>query len=910
MALAIDYSATTTNLTSTGVISFTGVTTTSANELIVITIAGDASATSNVGFTAAGGLTWTRSTSNITAHGSVYVFTAVAATTLSSVTFSLKDTGDTGTSWGGSIQSFTGADTTTRIGATKTGTVSVSGVLSNTLTTTRANSWVYAVADDYNASQAHTLGSAQTSVINGLDAGDGNTYMVWRQTATTTTSGTVVTMNTTTASFYVYELFEILPSTGSVLTKTQPAVSRIAVTSTKTQPSTARIAVTKTKTQPATATIAITNAAPTVALNTPINAATVGSTTPQLAFTGTDAEANPITYETQIDTVNTFNSTVIPGVTIKDSYTDAPNTFYILFGDGGSNSRRGQLFTTTAAYTLGKIQLYHTKTGTPTDGIVVSLYSSVGGTLLATSQTVPSSSLIDSAYNDYIFPSPATLTSATQYFFTISRTGVRDSANYWTVGSKSPGAYSGGDEYSYNSTTTTWSAITGDDAVFKTYDATTGALVDKLSASDTGFTDITNGAHTDPFTSGEQIGYTTPALSAGSTYYWRVRGKDPAGSNTFGAWSSTNSFTISSGTVLTKTQPGTARIAVTKSLTQPGTARVAANITKTQPATARVSNTRTKTQPGTARISNTRTLTQSGIARVARNITKVQPATARITAQVTKTQPAVSRISKTFTKTQPAISRVSNTRTLTQPATARISSNTLSTVTQPATARIARNLALTQSAVARIAKGFTSAQPAISRISITFTRTQAATGRIAVNRTLTQPSTARVARALTKTQPATSRIAIKFSKTQPATARIGFSFSKTQPATARIAITKTKTQPATAKIATTVSKTQPGTARIASIRTKNQPAVSRISVQLLKTQPAIARIAANRTKTQPAMAGLAVQRTFTQPATARIGGNGIQVWNGTAWVSKQVYVYNGSAWVQKPIYRWNGTAWV
>lgn len=72
-------------------------------------------------------------------------------------------------------------------------------------------------------------------------------------------------------------------------------------------------------------------------------------------------------------------------------------------------------------------------------------------------------------------------------------------------------------------------------------------LIDKLSASDAGFVDVSNGGDTTPFASGDQISYTVQganALSPG-TYYWRVRGKDPSGTNTFGAWSGTRSFTVS-----------------------------------------------------------------------------------------------------------------------------------------------------------------------------------------------------------------------------------------------------------------------------------------------------------------------------------------------------------------------------
>ena len=51
---------------------------------------------------------------------------------------------------------------------------------------------------------------------------------------------------------------------------------------------------------------------------------------------------------------------------------------------------------------------------------------------------------------------------------------------------------------------------------------------------------------THPFKSGDAIDYTMSSLTAG-TYYWRVGGVDPLGSNTWGAWSATRSFTISTG---------------------------------------------------------------------------------------------------------------------------------------------------------------------------------------------------------------------------------------------------------------------------------------------------------------------------------------------------------------------------
>ncbi len=62
-----------------------------------------------------------------------------------------------------------------------------------------------------------------------------------------------------------------------------------------------------------------------------------------------------------------------------------------------------------------------------------------------------------------------------------------------------------------------------------------------------GFSNFTTPADTDPFTSGDTIRFTiqaADALTNGTTYWWRVRARDPAGSNTYSLWSDTRSFTV------------------------------------------------------------------------------------------------------------------------------------------------------------------------------------------------------------------------------------------------------------------------------------------------------------------------------------------------------------------------------
>lgn len=75
--------------------------------------------------------------------------------------------------------------------------------------------------------------------------------------------------------------------------------------------------------------------------------------------------------------------------------------------------------------------------------------------------------------------------------------------------------------------------------------------IEKFSETpDATFTDVTNGADTHPFASGDQVKYTIQAgdtLANSTTYYWRVRGKDPTGSNIYGNWSAVRSFTTLAG---------------------------------------------------------------------------------------------------------------------------------------------------------------------------------------------------------------------------------------------------------------------------------------------------------------------------------------------------------------------------
>lgn len=71
----------------------------------------------------------------------------------------------------------------------------------------------------------------------------------------------------------------------------------------------------------------------------------------------------------------------------------------------------------------------------------------------------------------------------------------------------------------------------------------THAIINAVSGVDSGFSGSPD--NTSPFTSGQQVTYTVQSALSDAAYYWRVRARDPSGSNAWGAWSSTRSFTVS-----------------------------------------------------------------------------------------------------------------------------------------------------------------------------------------------------------------------------------------------------------------------------------------------------------------------------------------------------------------------------
>lgn len=269
------------------------------------------------------------------------------------------------------------------------------------------------------------------------------------------------------------------------------------------------------------------NGPPSVVLDAPANAGKVTTRTPQLKFTGTDAEANPITYEVQVDANNTFDSVL----SLIDGYDTTGTSSSIYWQSSGGTTNGGQTFTGNGTPLVKATALFSRLSSSGTGNFVAKIYAITGtagtnalptGAALATStNTYNSSSLVPGTPTtvEFNFDGSFTPVNGTKYAFDISITGgsVTGGSVQWLGTNTYPFANSGHDGNLYYN----WGGYTADntsDAIFAIY-STGGPLIDAFSATDLGFIDITDGADTDPFDSGDQIGY-TPYAPVTSTFYF------------------------------------------------------------------------------------------------------------------------------------------------------------------------------------------------------------------------------------------------------------------------------------------------------------------------------------------------------------------------------------------------------
>jgi len=238
-ALAIDVTSTKDNTAghfSPFSLTSNAFTTANATELLVVFLGAGQAGTGGMpdlpdgvitGSVSGAGLTWQLAVRTNVQGGTAEIWYALATTILTSqtVTATLTVTGGTFNQIRGvsiTLVSFTGASTSTGIGATGTGNAATGAPTAN-LTTTQNNSWVFGVGVDWSNDTARTVGSGQTIVHQDVDSTNGITIWAQRQNSTTPASGTSVTINDTapTTDEWNLSLAEILPFTPKGLSKSK-----------------------------------------------------------------------------------------------------------------------------------------------------------------------------------------------------------------------------------------------------------------------------------------------------------------------------------------------------------------------------------------------------------------------------------------------------------------------------------------------------------------------------------------------------------------------------------------------------------------------------------------------------------------------------------------------------------------
>jgi RHS repeat-associated protein len=217
-SLSVDVKVSKDSSTASSSISTPNFSTTAAKELLLAFVSSDApqnGPNTTVTAVSGGGLTWQLVQRTNVQLGTSEIWRAFALAPLSNakVTVSLSQSVASSVT----VVSFIGADPSGINGSGAIGAVGTgngpSGAPSASLVTTRNNSWVYGVGNDWDHNISRTLGPNQTLVHQYL-ATVHDTYWVQSETNPTPQSGTTVVINDTapTTDRYNLSLVEVLPA--------------------------------------------------------------------------------------------------------------------------------------------------------------------------------------------------------------------------------------------------------------------------------------------------------------------------------------------------------------------------------------------------------------------------------------------------------------------------------------------------------------------------------------------------------------------------------------------------------------------------------------------------------------------------------------------------------------------------
>jgi hypothetical protein len=208
-AIAVDVTKSTDRGTSATTIASPSFATASPNELLLALVSSDGASggtNASVSGVTGGALTWVLVQRTNTQRGTAEIWRAFAPTALTGVTVTATLSQNVSASI--TVMSFSGVNTSGTNGSGAIGAIASGnanpGAPTASLVTTKNNSWVIGVGNDWDSAISRTAGANQTIVHQYLSP-IGDTYWIQRVT-TLATAGTIVTVNDTAPTTDRYNL--------------------------------------------------------------------------------------------------------------------------------------------------------------------------------------------------------------------------------------------------------------------------------------------------------------------------------------------------------------------------------------------------------------------------------------------------------------------------------------------------------------------------------------------------------------------------------------------------------------------------------------------------------------------------------------------------------------------------------
>jgi len=314
------------------------------------------------------------------------------------------------------------------------------------------------------------------------------------------------------------------------------------------------------------------NLEPQVLPNTADNAV-LNASGAVLEFTGTDPDANPIVYQVDICKVASFGHPA-GDRNMPSSPTGIihPNPSATLGWDGNYliDDRPGQCFAVDLTGKIVSVTVMFNKDADTNGTAYVKIYD------FDTATTYGSTGAPVGARPYTTAPTPDWIAISDGFFIDTSDTSGQSNRTFTFSGANQV-ELEGGKKYVlvidwwpvnslYNNTITvqadTMSPVhpgnmyqdgngsasinNGPQAGWDLYFSVTLEVVIASFSSDVdlGFANVITPSDTSPFNSGEKVSYTKAGLAEDVTWYWRVSGKDPAGTNTWGGRSTVRAYTV------------------------------------------------------------------------------------------------------------------------------------------------------------------------------------------------------------------------------------------------------------------------------------------------------------------------------------------------------------------------------